>query len=68
MSAKKPDELVPLYAKADAAATLVARLQPGVLAAVKQCSGTWCRISGSGFDGFIAQERLWGVYPNEKID
>jgi SH3-like domain-containing protein len=68
VSAKQPDELVPLYDKADTAATLVARVQPGVLAAVKQCSGTWCRISGPAFDGFIAQERLWGVYPNEKID
>jgi len=68
VSAKQPDELVPLYEKPDTAATLVARLQPGVLASVKHCTGTWCRISGPGFDGFILQGRLWGVYPNEKID
>jgi len=68
VSAKQPDELVPLYDKADTAAGLVARLQPGVLTTVKHCTGSWCRISGPGFDGFIAQERLWGVYPNEKID
>ena len=68
VSAKQPDELVPLYAKADTAASLMARLQPGVLASVKQCTGTWCRISGPGFEGFILQGRLWGVYPNEKID
>ena len=24
--------------------------------------------SGKGFDGWIAQDRLWGVYPNEDID
>jgi len=23
---------------------------------------------GEGFDGWIEQERLWGVYPNEKVD
>jgi SH3-like domain-containing protein len=68
VSAKQQDELVPLYDKADAQSTLVARLQPGVLASVKHCSGTWCHIFGPGFDGWIAQERLWGVYANEKID
>jgi SH3-like domain-containing protein len=68
VSAKQEDELVPLYNKGDAQGTLVARLEPGVLAAVKTCNGTWCHISGPGFDGWIAQERLWGVYPNEKID
>ena len=65
---KQPDELVPLYGRADAASSLVARLQPGVLASVKQCDGTWCHITGSGFDGWIAQERLWGVYPHEKVE
>jgi SH3-like domain-containing protein len=68
VAAKQEDDLVPLYDRADAQGALVARLQPGVLATVKHCSGTWCRISGAGFDGWIAQERLWGVYPNEKID
>ncbi len=68
VSAKEPDALVPLYDQADAQSTLVARLQPGVLASVKHCSGTWCHIVGAGFDGWIVQERLWGVYPNEKID
>ena len=68
VSAKQPDDLVPLYDRADTAGALVARLQPGVLATVKHCSGTWCHISGQGFDGFIAQDRLWGVYPNEKIE
>jgi SH3-like domain-containing protein len=68
VSAKQPDELVPLYDKADAQSALVARLQPGVLASVKHCSGSWCRISGPGFDGWIAQERLWGVYANEKVE
>jgi SH3-like domain-containing protein len=68
VSAKQQDELVPLYDKADAQSALVARLQPGVLAAVKHCSGTWCHISGPGFDGWIVQERLWGVYANEKVE
>jgi SH3-like domain-containing protein len=68
VATKLQDELVPLYSKADAESGLVARLQPGVLATVKHCGGSWCHIFGSGFDGWIAQERLWGVYANEKID
>ena len=68
VTAKDKDDLVPLHAKADATATVIARLQSGVLAAVKQCTGSWCRIVGAGFDGWIAQERVWGVYPNEKVE
>jgi SH3-like domain-containing protein len=68
VAAKQQDELVPLLDKADAQGALVARLQPGVLATVKHCTGAWCRISGPGFDGWIAQERLWGVYANEKVE
>ena len=43
-------------------------LEPGVLGAVKRCSGRWCRFLGNGFDGWIEQDRLWGVYPNEKVE
>jgi SH3-like domain-containing protein len=68
VTAKAKDELVPLYNKAESTSPLVAQLQPGVVGAVKQCSGTWCRIQGAGFDGWIAQERLWGVYPSEKVE
>jgi SH3-like domain-containing protein len=61
-------ETVPLYARPDTGAAVAARLQPGVLSVVKACNGTWCRISGEGFDGFVEQERLWGVYPKEKLE
>ena len=27
-----------------------------------------CIIAGRGFEGWIQQVRLWGVYPNEKVD
>jgi SH3-like domain-containing protein len=46
---------------------VLARLQPGVQASVRKCTGKWCQIAGAGFDGWIAQERLWGVYPNETV-
>ena len=67
-SAKAQDDYIPIYASADAKSGITARLQKGVLGKVKRCSGTWCRIIGEGFDGWVEQERLWGVYPNEKVD
>ncbi len=68
VSPKDKDQLVPLRAKGDADAEVVARVQAGVLASVKRCTGSWCRIAGTGFDGWVVQEQLWGVYPNEKVD
>jgi SH3-like domain-containing protein len=64
---KHKDELVPLFASADDDSRVAARLQPGVTASVRKCTGKWCHIVGAGFDGWIAQERLWGVYPNETV-
>jgi SH3-like domain-containing protein len=65
---KSDDDLVPLYNSADPAAAVTARLQPGVLGHVKHCDGVRCRFFGEKFDGYIEQDRLWGVYPGEKID
>jgi len=66
--AKEKDELMPIREAGDLEGTVTAQLQAGVVGTVKKCTGSWCRISGDGFDGWIEQERLWGVYPNEKID
>jgi SH3-like domain-containing protein len=68
VTAKTKDDLTPLYDRADGASAVAARLEPGVLATVRRCTSGWCRISGSGFDGWIEQQRLWGVYPDEKIE
>jgi len=65
---KLNDELVLLYSDPDGESGVVAKLQAGVLASIKSCTGTWCRISGKGFDGWIHQERLWGAYPGEKVE
>jgi SH3-like domain-containing protein len=65
---KKPDEVIPLLERADERSPLVARLNPQVLASVKSCAGAWCRVSVGDHDGFVRQDRLWGVYPNERVD
>ena len=68
VTVKDKGQLVPLRSKGDAGADVVAQVQSGVLASVKRCTGTWCHIAGTGFDGWVVQEQLWGVYPNEKVE
>jgi SH3-like domain-containing protein len=67
-TAKGKRELLPLRDRPDESGAILARLEPGVMGFVKRCTGTWCRITGTGFDGWIQQGRLWGVYPNEQVD
>lgn len=68
VSPSKKNETFPLHDRASREARVVAQLQANVLASARNCDGKWCRISGAGFDGYVEQQRLWGVYPNEKID
>jgi len=56
-----------LYSKPSETASPVAKLQTDVIAGVSKCDGTWCRLTGEGFDGYMQQSNLWGVYPGEKI-
>lgn len=62
------DDLCPLRTKPNVESNITAQLQSGVLGTIKRCSSGWCRLSGEGFDGWIPQEKLWGVYPNEPVD
>ncbi|WP_246252229.1 SH3 domain-containing protein [Ancylobacter pratisalsi] len=59
---------VPLYESREETSSVKARLEPGVLGKVEHCDGKWCRFFDEGFDGFIEQEKLWGVYPGEKVE
>jgi len=53
--------------------SVVAHLQPGVITNIKGCDGRWCRVmivmdGARDVDGYIQQEKLWGVYPNETVE
>jgi len=65
---KSKTDLAALHATPDGQSAVTAQLQSGVLGTIKHCNGSWCRFSGDGFDGWIAQDQLWGVYPDEKIE
>lgn len=58
----------PARSKAASGAAVVAYLEPRVIANVEECTGTWCLIGVQDYEGWIEQERLWGVYPNEVFE
>ncbi|MFO1184644.1 MAG: SH3 domain-containing protein [Bauldia sp.] len=64
----KASDPLPARASPSADAPVAALLQPGVLSPVKSCKAGWCRLKDPRFDAWIEAERLWGVYPDEKID
>ena len=65
---KNKDELAPIYDRADPDSAVAAKLQAGVVTTVKKCTTSWCHVTGNGFDGWIQQERLWGVYADEQVN
>jgi SH3-like domain-containing protein len=68
LTLRAKDDYFPLRSKPKEESAVTAQLQSGVQANVKRCTGGWCRLQGEGFDGWVPQERLWGVYPNEPVD
>jgi len=71
--AKGKQPPINLLAKADDKGGVLAHLQPGVITNVKGCDGKWCRVmiamdGARDVDGYIQQEKLWGVYPNETVE
>lgn len=47
---------------------IIAYLQARVISQVVRCDGDWCRVRGKGYDGWIGQDDLWGVYPSEQVE
>ncbi len=59
---------IPMYEDADANSETIATLMTGVTAEVSSCDGEWCQVSAGGYDGYVGQVRVWGVYPQELVD
>jgi SH3-like domain-containing protein len=64
----KQGQSVPLHSQPQAGSGLVARVGAGVVAEVGGCDGQWCELTSNGYDGYVEQTQLWGVYPGEKVD
>jgi SH3-like domain-containing protein len=63
----KKGETSKVFARASDSADVAATLQSGVIVNIRSCDGTWCLVDGDGYKGYIQQVKLWGAYPNEKI-
>lgn len=52
----------------EAAAAAVARAEPGVIAGLLECKGSWCRVETQGIKGWLPRAEMWGVYPDETVE
>jgi SH3-like domain-containing protein len=64
---KNKAETVPMRSKPESTIAS-AMLEAGALVTVNSCDGKWCRIVVDGYKGYVDQTKLWGVYPDEKVD
>ena len=64
----KKDYLISMLEAPEASAKLKAQLQPGVIARVNFCDNQWCELSAANARGYVKQELLWGVYPDEAFE
>jgi SH3-like domain-containing protein len=68
MAPWKQGQTIPLYDAPGKAGALVAQVGAGVVADVSNCTGDWCEVTAGGYDGWVEQTQLWGVYPGEPVD
>ena len=64
---------IPLLSSQSDESGVRARLGAGLKVTISECDGTWCQVSASGqgssvYSGYLHQEELWGVYPDEVFD
>ncbi len=64
----EPNEFFTVHKGRDESSKVTAQFEAGVLTAIKSCDGIWCEVGKKGYQGYIKQEFLWGVYPNEKVE
>jgi SH3-like domain-containing protein len=62
------DRAIVLHAAESEKSSPVVKLQPGVVAQIESCSGSWCYLTTDDYEGYAKQAELWGVYPEEVVD
>jgi SH3-like domain-containing protein len=61
-------ELEPLLASPALGSAAVALVEPGVIGSVQSCDGRFCQVTIAEQQGYVRQERLWGVYLGETLE
>ncbi|MBW8298198.1 MAG: SH3 domain-containing protein, partial [Hydrogenophaga sp.] len=59
------DVYVNLRADSQSTASVVAKLEPGVVMRLEECTGNWCLAEAGGVNGWVVQSEIWGAYPGE---
>ena len=67
-NSEAPDQNTPLRIGQNKSSKVIALLEAGVVANINNCDGSWCNVSVDKFEGWIEQEKLWGVYRSESIN
>ncbi|PYE47051.1 SH3-like domain-containing protein [Rhizobium sp. PP-F2F-G20b] len=65
MRGKGQGVLVNMRREPQSNASIVARIEPGVMLHIGQCTGEWCKAEAQGAEGWIVQTEIWGAYPGE---
>ena len=58
---------VPLRKTPDEASEITALLEQNVLASLLKCESDWCLVHVQDIEGWLPQNLLWGVGPNETL-
>ncbi len=53
--------LVDMRKEANVSSRLLFRLEPGVVARLRDCEAGWCQVDLKGHKGFVRKDRLWGA-------
>ncbi len=65
MKGKGKGVYVNLRRESQPSASIVAKLEPGVMISIGECNGEWCFAKTDGAEGWVAQSEIWGAYPGE---
>ncbi len=59
------DKSFDLRADEQADSPIIAKIEARVIVTLRECNGRWCAVQVGDVRGWLVQEALWGVYPNE---
>ena len=48
-------------------ASTIAKPQAGLQVNIEECDGQWCAVEARGTTFWLEHEKLWGVYPGERL-
>ncbi len=59
---------IKMYKKPSDSSGLLAKLEPKFVVKIDRCGQGWCYVDAQGFEGWVQQKSIWGVYADEQFD